>query len=269
MPHINANGVRTFYRIEGEGPPLLLIAGNGMDNTCFAEQIPEFSRYFKCIVYDMRGVGRSDIPDDGYTPATMARDALALLEALDIQQAHVAGYSLGGAIGLEMALADPPRVKSLSLYASYDRPDGYLRLRYELLLKILTDATPEIWAMFSAFSAFGESYISDNEHQVAAEIAKRKANASKAEQSATAGLAGHYRAILSHDVASRMQQITCPTWIAVGTQDPVMPPKYAQRLHGAILGSQLEIFVDKPHRLLNFQAEEFSQRALAFLRAQA
>ena len=104
MPFVTANGVRTYVQEIGEGPSLLLIAGNGMDHTTFRDQVPHFSRHFRCITYDLRGIGRSDVPVDGYTVRELATDALALLDSLDMPEAHVAGYSLGGAIGQEMAL---------------------------------------------------------------------------------------------------------------------------------------------------------------------
>jgi pimeloyl-ACP methyl ester carboxylesterase len=267
MAFVNANGVRTFHRVEGDGPALLLIAGNGMDHTTFDEQLPAFARHFRCVVYDMRGIGQSDVPDGGYTTRVMADDAFALLDALGIESAHVAGYSLGGAIGQEMALAAPGRVKSLSLYSSFDRADAYLRLRYELLVKILLETTPEIWAMFTAFSAFGDEYINAHEAEVHAEIGKRAARWKGEGAPTKVGLAGHYRAILEHDARSRLAAIACPTWIAVGSQDPVTPVAYAERMHAAIAGSRLEVFPDRPHRILNFQAAAFSAQALAFLLA--
>jgi pimeloyl-ACP methyl ester carboxylesterase len=265
MPHLVANGIRTFHRMVGDGPPLLLVAGNGMDHTTFDDQLPIFGRHFRCIVYDLRGIGRSDVPEDGYTTREMARDALALLDALEVESAHVAGYSLGGAIGQEMAAAAPGRVRTLSLYSSFDRPDPYLRLRYELLVKILLEATPEIWAMFTAFSAFGNEYIDANEAVVREEIARRKARWASPDAPSRTGLAGHYRAILNHDASAHLAAIRCPTWIGVGSQDPVTPVSYAERMHAAIPSSRLEIFPGRPHRILNFQAGPFTERALAFL----
>ena len=265
MPFATIRGVRTFYRTVGEGPALLLVAGNGMEHTAFDEQLPAFSRHFRCIVYDMRGIGQSGVPEGGYTTTEMAKDALALLDELRIDRAHVAGYSLGGAIGQEMAIAAPERVATLSLYSSFDRPDPYLRLRYDLLLKILEETTPELWAMFTAFSAFGEAYIDAHESVVREEIARRTARWKGPGAPSKTGLAGHYRAILEHDTGGRLRAIRCPTWIAVGSQDPVTPPSYAHRLHAGIEGSRLEIFPDRPHRILNFQAGSFTQSALAFL----
>jgi pimeloyl-ACP methyl ester carboxylesterase len=213
----------------------------------------------------MRGIGQSDAPDDGYTTSGMARDALALLDSLNIDTAHVAGYSLGGAIGQAMAHAAPERVRTLSLYSSFDRPDPYLRLRYDLLVKILLETTPEIWAMFTAFSAFGDEYINANDAVVREEISRRKARWDGPSAPSKIGLAGHYRAILGHDATAYLGAIRCPTWIAVGSQDPVTPPSYARRMHAAIPGSRLEIFPDRPHRILNFDAGPFTERALAFL----
>jgi 3-oxoadipate enol-lactonase len=265
MPHVIANGLRSFYRTVGDGPPLLLIAGNGMDHTTFDEQLPDLSRHFRCIVYDLRGVGATEAPDSGYTPRGMALDALGLLDALGIDKAHVAGYSLGGAIGQEIALAAPARVLTLSLYSSYDRPEPHMRLRYELLTKILLEGTPEMWSMFSAFSAFGAEYVNDHEPEVRAEITKRIQRWQDGHAPAKHGLAGHYQAILAHDTRDRLGDIQCPTWIAVGSADPVTPPFHSRRMHAAIPGSRLRVYEGKPHRILNFEADAFSADALGFL----
>lgn len=264
MPFTVANGVRTYYEVNGSGPPLLLIAGNGMDHTAFKDQVGPFGAQFRCITYDLRGVGQSDVPPATYNARDMADDALALLTALGIESAHVAGYSLGGAIGQEMALKAPARVKTLSLYASFDRVDPYLRRRYELLVKILTETTPELWAMFTAFTAFGEEYINTHDDEVEREVALRAKRWYGSSPPSKEGLLGHYRAILSHHAADRIAAIKCPTWIGVGSSDPVTPPSYARRMTQAIRGAELEIFPGAPHRLLNF-TDDFTRKALAFL----
>lgn len=264
MPFVTANGVRTHYQVTGEGPPLLLIAGNGMDLTTFRDQTPAYGAHFRCISYDMRGVGESDVTADGYDIRTMAADALALLDALGIEAAHVAGYSLGGAIGLEMALAAPARVTSLSLYSSYSHVAPFLRRRYDLLIKILEESTPEMWAMFSTFTAFGEAYINAHDTELEAEVQLRIKRWKGPNPPSKAGLIGHYRAILSHDVLDRLDRIACPTWIAVGSSDPVTPPSYSHLMQARIKGAQLRIYPDAPHRLLNF-TPAFTQEALAFL----
>jgi pimeloyl-ACP methyl ester carboxylesterase len=266
MPFVTANGVRTYVEETGEGPPLLLIAGNGMDHTTFRDQVPHFSQHFRCITYDLRGIGRSDVPVDGYTVRELATDALALLDALDMPEAHVAGYSLGGAIGQEMALMRAARVKTLSLYSTYSHVAPYLRRRYELLIKILTECTPELWAKFTVFTAFGEEYINAHDEELNREVALREARWRDPDAPSKIGLLGHYRAILSHNALERLGAILCPTWIAVGSSDPVTPPSYARLMHERIAGSHLTIYPGAPHRLLNF-SPEFTEQALAFLLA--
>ncbi len=264
MPFVTANGVRTYVETTGEGEPLILIAGNGMDHTAFRDQLLSFAAHFRCITYDLRGIGRSDIPESGYTVPDMARDALALLSALDIPGAHVAGYSLGGAIGLQMAIDEPQRVKSLSLYSTFSHVEAYLRRRYEILIKVLLETTPELWAMFTAFSAFGEEYINAHDAEIDKEVALRVARWRGADAPSKVGLLGHYRAILAHDVRSGLAGIRCPTWIAVGSSDPVASPSYASYLRDHIRGSRLSIYPGAPHRLLNF-TPRFTEDALAFL----
>jgi pimeloyl-ACP methyl ester carboxylesterase len=264
MPFVTANGVRTYFEMAGEGAPLLLIAGNGMDHTAFRDQVPSFSPHFRCITYDLRGIGKSDVTDSGYTVPEMARDGLALLAALGFSGAHVAGYSLGGAIGQQMAIEAPDRVKSLSLYSTFSHVEPYLRRRYELLVKILLETTPELWAMFTTFSAFGEEYINAHDAEIGKEIALRTARWQGADAPSRVGLVGHYEAILAHEVRSRLSEIRCPTWIAVGSSDPVAPPSYARYLHERIAGSRLRIYPGAPHRLLNF-TPQFTADALGFL----
>jgi len=264
MTFLTANGVRTYYEVTGAGPPLLLIAGNGMDHTAYRDQLPSFAPHFRCITYDLRGIGKSDVPESGYTVPDLARDALSLLDGLGVAAAHVAGYSLGGAVGLVMAIAAPERVRSLSLYSTFSHVEPYLRRRYELLVKILLETTPELWAMFTAFTAFGEAYINAHDADVEKEIALRTARWAKADAPSKIGLVGHYRAILAHDVRARLSEIRCPTWIAVGSSDPVAPPSYARYLKAHIAGSRLSIYPDAPHRLLNF-TPQFTADALAFL----
>lgn len=267
MPFLTANGIRTRYEIEGDGPALLLIAGNGMDRSCFKDQVPEFRKHFRCITYDMRGIGESAVTPAGYGVKEMAADALALLDGLEIERAHVAGYSLGGCIGQEMALAAPKRVATLSLYSSLDKMDPFLRLRYEILCKVLMDTTPELWAMFSAFSAFGVDYINSNSLEVGSEIKARAARWSAANPPSKEGILGHYKALMGHDTTGRLGAIRCPAWIAVGTSDTVTPPSYSERLRTAIPGARMQVFEGGPHRLLNFAVGEFNQAAAAFLLA--
>ena len=118
--------------------------------------------------------------------------------------------------------------------------------------------------MLAQFSAFGDEYINAHNAEIEKEIALRTARWRGPDAPPKVGLLGHYQAILAHDVRSRLSEIRCPTWIAVGSSDPVAPPSYARYLHERIAGSQLRIYPGAPHRLLNFTFQ-FTADALAFL----
>ncbi len=103
MPKINVNGTHFFYEIEGTGHPLLLIAGFTQDSLFWTPILSELKKHFKVLVFDNRGVGRSDRPDIPYTIEMMAQDTLALVKSLDIGKPHVIGHSMGGSIAQLLA----------------------------------------------------------------------------------------------------------------------------------------------------------------------
>ena len=104
MPTINANGISLYYEQHGNGPDLLLIMGLGMHSAAWALQTPVFAEHFRVTAFDNRGAGRSSAPDEPYSMAGMADDTNALMDALDIGQAHVVGASMGGFIAHELAI---------------------------------------------------------------------------------------------------------------------------------------------------------------------
>ena len=98
--------------------------GLAADSTAWMFQIPEFAEHYRTIVFDNRGVGRSSKPAGPYTIHEMADDAAGLLDALDIDRAHVVGVSMGGMIAQELALRHPERVRGLVLACTYPEPDA-------------------------------------------------------------------------------------------------------------------------------------------------
>lgn len=113
MPLIDIGATRLFVRAFGEGPPLLLIHGLGSSGDDWAFQLPDWSRRFRLIVPDLRGCGRSDTPLGQYSIAGFAEDLVALIDRLGIQRCAVVGFSMGGAVALEMALQHPQRIERL------------------------------------------------------------------------------------------------------------------------------------------------------------
>src|SRR3990172_10613951 len=135
---IQTNGINMFYEERGQGPPLVLIMGLGAPGTRWEEHVEYYARYFRCILIDNRGVGRSDQPPGPYTTAMMADDTAGLINALGIGPAHVSGISMGGAIAQELALRHPRLVRRLVLNCTWPRCDTYTRRIFVLLRTLVS-----------------------------------------------------------------------------------------------------------------------------------
>jgi pimeloyl-ACP methyl ester carboxylesterase len=104
---IQAGGIATNYELSGEGTSLVLIHGFTDNLTMWFNQVPEFSRHFEVLTYDLRGHGETEIPEGSFSMEIFAEDLRALLEAVEIDRACLLGYSMGGRIGLQFALRHP------------------------------------------------------------------------------------------------------------------------------------------------------------------
>ena len=115
MPTIETNGVTLFYKVIGNGLPLVFTHGAGWDHTQWQPQIAHFANRFRVIVWDVRGHGQSTLPDGPVDSTDFSRDLVGLLDALDIRQAILVGLSMGGHISLQTAIEYPDRVAALVL----------------------------------------------------------------------------------------------------------------------------------------------------------
>jgi 3-oxoadipate enol-lactonase len=111
MPRANAGGVSLYYESAGEGTPLILHGHSLLSWMVF--QVPYFSQFYRVIVFDRRGTGRSDDPPGPWTPADLAGDIRQLMDALGIERAIVGGNSLGGVVSSQFGLDYPDRTLAL------------------------------------------------------------------------------------------------------------------------------------------------------------
>ena len=116
MPRQRVGDIEIYYEVHGTGPrTLVLIRGLGSNLLAWYEQIDEFARHYKCIVFDNRGAGRTDKPDAPYSIKQMADDTAGLMDALGITRAALLGISMGGMIAQEFALHHQEKLSCLIL----------------------------------------------------------------------------------------------------------------------------------------------------------
>jgi proline iminopeptidase len=118
MPYaVTADNVRLYYEEVGQGTPILFIHEFASDHRGWEPQLREFGKRYRCIAYSARGYAPSDIPadQDAYSYQHVMRDAVAVLDHLKIDKAHLVGLSMGGYTCLQVALNYPARVRSMTL----------------------------------------------------------------------------------------------------------------------------------------------------------
>src|SRR3954451_20756357 len=115
MPKLNRNGVNLHYEVHGTGPTLLLTHGYSLTSEMWKAQIGALSQRHQLVLWDMRGHGQSDYPEDpgAYSEALTIADMAALLDAVGASSAIVGGLSLGGYMSLAFYRAHPERVRAL------------------------------------------------------------------------------------------------------------------------------------------------------------
>ena len=124
MPYAAVNGLKMYYEVHGDGPPLLLLHGG--TGSIPARWIPYFEPRFRVIAMEQMGHGRTaDAMDRSFHYHDMAEDTIELIRQLQIESAVIVGYSDGGIIGLDIAIHHPEHVTRLALTGVNARIDGY------------------------------------------------------------------------------------------------------------------------------------------------
>jgi len=268
MPTIPiATGLDLYYESHGEGEPVLLLMGTGADHSFWTPQIEPYSERFQTLVIDARGTGRTTRPEDPTTCTmkAMAEDALALLDALDVERAHVSGLSLGSTVAQEIALMAPERCLSLSLHGTWGSSDewfvraietleyparhgdihGYLRcaLMWVLSPRFLAEQPDEVEAIV-------RNYIDDNPYPPS-----------------RAGILGHTHADKAHDALDRLDAIGVRTLVTAGEMDWLVPPRYGEEVARRIPGARYHLFRGDfaSHCACLEMAAEWNELTLRFL----
>ena len=265
MPFYESDGLKLHYIDLGQGEPLILLHGFGQDSTAWVDPQDSYARFFRVLVADLRGCGQSDVPEPGYTATDLAGDVINLMDHLGLERAHFGGFSLGGAVGLKLAIAHPDRLASLSLYSTWEGGNcPHMRRWIEIRSRIMAadDPDPVVNLGTRIVSFFSPEFVNANEDRVQAFIARSMDNPHPITPK---GIEGHASACLTHDVIGRLDRITTPTLITVGSMDRSTLPSQSRYLHEHIAGSEL-IFIDGAGHFTPYQSPgEFVTISLGFL----
>jgi len=238
--YVDANGTQMYYQVRGQGEPLVLIMGFGADGDVWEKHVSAYEKHFKCIILDNRGVGKTDQPKGPYTTAMMADDTIAVMDHEGIDQARVAGISMGGAVTQELAINYPDRVRSIALISTWPIFNNYAKTVYENLKKLRVTSKPEVFMELLQLWIFAPPYYENGMADL--KDGQEGARTNDAPQTQD-GFEGQLDACIHHDTISRLGQIKVPTLITIGDMDIFTPPAFSKILHDGISGS---IYVSFP-----------------------
>ncbi len=257
---ISANDIQINYELTGQksAPVVMLSHSLASSMVMWNPQLDALESHFQVLRYDMRGHGASDAPDGAYTLEVLAADAVALLDALEIDTVHFVGLSIGGMIGQGLGLNHGNRLKTLTLCdTSAIMPEMAQPILQERIdaarengMDDQVDGTLERW--------FTPEFLEKNPPEV--EIIRQQIAATP-----LAGYIGCSEALKGLNYLDRLSEITLPTLIMVGEEDPGTPVEASEAIHERIDGSQLVVLPAARHLSNIEQAEAFNKALMAFL----
>ena len=221
-----------------EGPAIVFTGSLGTDLTMWKTQSDRLGERFRTLRYDIRGHGRSEVPDGSYSIADLGGDLLALMDRVGIERAALCGLSIGGMISMWVAAHRPERVERLVLCctsALLGPPEGWHQRAAAVRaqgVEAVADAVIERW-FTPAFAT---------EHPQVIEDMRARLVATPAE-----GYAGCCEAIAAMDLTGDLPSISAPTLVQSGADDPATPPVHGRRIAELIPGARFEIVSPAAH----------------------
>ena len=261
MDVIAKDGARLHVIEQGKGDAVLWLQGLNAPAAAWAVQLAHFSQSYRGIAPDARGVGKSDAPPGPYTTRQMADDALAVMDAFQLEQAHIVGLSLGGATAQELALNAPERVRSLALLSSFAVQEPRGRALLHAWRALYPRAIPDLRRAWEnqAYAWLFTAEFWRKEANVRAALRFAQSQPPQSPQ----GFVGQVDAALSHDTRDRLARITAPTLVIHGAIDQLSPltngEELARHIHGA------ELAVQQTGHAVNIEAQRAVNHALRSL----
>jgi 3-oxoadipate enol-lactonase len=258
---ITANGITMHYEMDGpESAPVVTLSHSlATDLSMWDPQVSALKSGYRVLRYDTRGHGGTDAPEGPYTLEQLAEDVRALLHALRIPKTHYMGISMGGMIGQVLALKNPGMLQSLILCDTSSRiPEEALPIWEERIglaqkqgMDALVESTMERW-FTASFRRKPLPALDKIRGMIRTTPVK--------------GYVGCSRAIMRLNLTERLREITLPSFIIVGEEDPGTPVAASQVIHEQIKGSELVILKSAAHLSNIEQQDAFNTAVMAFLK---
>ncbi|OGT26766.1 MAG: hypothetical protein A3I77_08125 [Gammaproteobacteria bacterium RIFCSPLOWO2_02_FULL_42_14] len=263
MPVTTANNISIYYEQQGRaGEQIILLGGLTADHQVWNSIVRLLSPHFRLLVLDNRGAGQTDSPDYPYTTSMMAKDTVALMETLKISRAHFIGHSMGGCIAQQIALTAPEKINKMVLACSRTEPSTLSEMILSMRAKLQAlGITEDVLAEYTMPFLFSENFLKD--------VVKIKGfiqwTLRNSHPQTASGYRNQLHAVQTHNITHQLSQIKAPTLVIAGSDDVLMPVKYAKSIADAIPRSQFSIIPDCAHMPHVEKSAEFVELVKKFL----
>lgn len=261
MPSAEINSINLSYQVEGEGEPVLLIAGLGMSQDGWSAVRSRLSQEYQVITFDNRGTGQSGVPSPPYSISAMADDASQLLDHLGIMESHVLGLSMGGFVALRMAVDFPAQLKSLILVASGARLSAAAKHRMLLWQRMRKAGVDRELRLREQLLWTMPGQVYENEGIVESLVEAMLATEEQRED----GFDGQVAACLNFEAPDSLQAFQRPVLVVAGERDLMVPAAMAQGVAACFKNAGVVEIPAAGHALLLFHHREFCLAVERFL----
>ena len=260
--YIDVNGARIFYQVAGRGTPLLLIHGFPLSGELYDGQLAGLSSQFEVITPDLRGFGKSTIPNANGSDETYAQDIIALMDHLGIQKAIIGGHSMGGQIALELYREVPQRFLGMILFDTNPMAASIVEQAEFPAFGVQSQnlGVPSIVSTITPQMLTGYERLTDPSRtlEMMDILAEGSVN----------GVVGGGEALATRmDYSAMLPKITVPTLVVVGVDDPIYPLEISETTKDAVPTSTLAIIPVAEHAsmferpdLVNAVIREWAER---------
>lgn len=249
MPTVRANGADFYYELTGSGPYLVQISGAVSGHEAYEPITPVMAEHFTVLDFDHRGYGLSDRPEQAYDMEVWSSDLAAMLDALKIEKAHIHGGSMGAFIAVDFAVSHPERVDRLILGGGAAKSGYWAQCQFRIWQDLASAYGVTSDELIRAILVTGFSQgtldgvgVGDEAVENLRGIITRNVTPAIFQQAC--------QAMIDYDVRDRLDRISSPTLVMVGSEDNLTP------LHQEPTGAGMQYMVDHiPDAELSIVAE--------------
>lgn len=237
MPELDTDQVTLSYDLQGEGPPLVLVAGRGMPRDWWSEEHtrPYVDAGYSVLRFDNRGMPPSDCPDDPFTVGDLVSDTVALIDGLELGECVIVGHSMGSCIAQELARERPDLVRAAVMIATLARHPAWVRAFHRGMIHLFQSGA-EVSQELLVGTLFGQLCNPDelsDDSRVVPFLEEQLALPPWEDP----GRVGQWRAYAEYEAdLGSLAKVDAPCLVVAFERDLIMPPRLAREITDAIPG---------------------------------